>query len=253
MKDDDDYVLDESVQMFWPVCIEPLDEDKWFDDDYDGPTYDTPEEQIPLLPDLFDKFSTSWQSMNSPYAPEDIPKGVKVHGIFFTFDKELGVCVCANYKFSYKLLRSSEAFKKVIKKLADEIETGFDSWLNTHFIFKHDGKRFSITSGASAKRIVAPVECHDQLFFKWDDVDDVGDVEMALSHDNDCFNIIWRPKEHKKEVDRIKDRIERLTKIVAARGENPDEEYCIIEDKKTLEAFEFVKKHKKQYFFGHFN
>lgn len=250
---DDDYVLDEPVQMFWPVCIEPLDEDKWFDDDYDGPTYDTPEEQIPLLPDLFDKFSTSWQAMNSPYAPDDIPDGVKVHGIFFTFDKELGVCVCANYKFSHKLLRSSEGFNKVIKKLAEEIETGFDSWLNTHFTFTHDGKRFDVSSGPSAKRIVARVEGYDQLFFKWDDADDVGDVEMALSHDNDCFNIIWRPKEHKKKLAMVKERLEKLTKIAIASGVNPDEEYCIIEDKKTLEAFKFVNQHKKQYFLGHFN
>ena len=250
---DDDYLLAEPVQMFWPVCIEPLDEDKWFDDDYDGPTYDTPEEQIPLLPDLFNKFSTSWQSMNSPYAPDDIPEGVKVHGIFFTFDKELGVCVCANYKFSYKLLRSSEGFKKAIKKLAEEIEIGFDSWLNTHFTFKHDGKRFDVSSGPSAKRIVARVECYDQLFFKWNDVDDVDDVEMALSHNNDCYNIIWSPKEHKKELARVKERIETFTKIAVARGENPDEDYCIIEDKKTLEAFKFVKQHKKQYFLGHFN
>lgn len=242
-----DISLFRTIQLFWPLLIEPLDEDKWFDDDYDGPRYDTPEQQIPLLPDLFSAFSTSWQSMNSPHSDE-LPKGVYVHGIFFTFDKKLGVCVCANYKISPSILRSTKAFKDTVNWLVDDI--GFDSWLDTHFTFKHDRKRFSLSSSASVERIVAPVECYDRFFFKWDSIEDIDNVELALSRENDAYNIIRRPEEHKKELELVNNRIEDLTKIIEARGCDPNDSESIRRDKRTLKSYEFVNDHKTQYFFG---
>lgn len=247
----DDYLY-ETIQMFWPVSIEPLDEDKWLDDDYDGPTYSTPEEQLPLLPDIFDSFSTSWQSMNSPHS-DQFPKGVRVHGVFFTFDKELGVCVCANYKVKPEVLHSTKKFKHIVNAIAEDIESGFDSWLNTHFYFKHDGKRFSISGGASAKRIVAPVEGYDQLFFKWDDIEDIDDVELALSHDNDAVNIIWKPVEHVPVRERVVKSIDVFTRCAELSGENPDDNYSVKHDRMRLKSFDFVKEHMTQYFFANFS
>lgn len=243
-----DISLFSTIQLFWPLLIEPFDEDEWFDDDYNGPTYDTPEQQIPLLPDLFSTFSTSWQSMNSPHS-DKLPKGVYVHGIFFTFDKKLGVCVCANYKISPDILLSTKAFKDTVNWLADDI--GFDSWLNTHFIFKHDGKRFSLTSSASVERIVAPMECYDQFFFKWDSIEDIDDVDLALSRENDAYNIIRRPEKHKEKLELVNNRIERMSKLIEARGDDPNDSEVIGWDKRTLKSYDFVNDHKAQYFFGH--
>ena len=233
----------ETVQVLWKVYFE-----FWREDDDDPQDAYSAEEQAPLLADMFNAYSHSYQATSSPHS-EHIAAGVREENHFLTFDKELGVCLCVNYGVSEKILYDTEKFKKAIQSIDNDI--GLDCWLNTHFHFKSNGIEYCGWGNHGPVRIVAPVE-GSGLLFKWSSIDEIANVEWALSHDNGAHGVLFDPKEHEAYLKFLNGDIEDMTKFLNenGKGDEVDSNLRIQYDREILQMIEFVKQHKDNFFYG---
>lgn len=238
----------ETVQVYYPLRLEPLNVKGWDDDDYFGPFFNTPEEERQLLPDLMLAFNCSYQSRNEPHYK--LPDGVKSLNYFMTLADGIGLVLCVNYGVEHRILYNTEAFKDALAKASEDIESSFDSWLNTHFEFTSNGVRFDVWGNGEPVRIVAPVGGREQLMFRWDSIKDIEHVEWALGHDNDAHNIMYHAKEHKETVKRTQDRLDRMLAAWANTGIDLDNDPCIQYERNRLAAYKWCRKHKKQFFYA---
>lgn len=229
----------ETVQVLWKVYFE-----FWREDDDDPQDAYSAEEQAPLLADMFNAYSHSYQATSSPHS-EHIAAGVREENHFLTFDKELGVCLCVNYGFSEKIIHDTEKFKKAIQSIDNDI--GLDCWLDTHFHFKSNGIEYCGWGNHGPVRIVAPVE-GSGLLFRWNNIDEIEKVDWAIDNENDALNIVRHPKRHEEELARVNRRIEDITEFLKQAGKDVDGNISIQHDKELLEMFKWVEAHKDRYF-----
>ena len=238
----------ETVQAYYPLRLEPMNVKGWDDDDYTGPFFNTPEEERQMLPDLMLAFNCSYQSRNNPHYK--LPAGVTCLNYFMTFAEGIGLVLCVNYGVEHRILYHTEAFKDALKKVSEDIETSFDSWLNTHFEFTSNKVRFDVWGNGDPVRIVAPVQGREQLMFRWDKIQDIEHVEWALNRDNDAHNIMYHAKEHKETVARTQRRLEWMLKDWAHAEIDINNNPCVQYERDLLEAYKWCEKHKKQFFYA---
>jgi hypothetical protein len=234
----------EVVQLLYALHIRSLEDD---DDDDDGSMYGDAVSQMPIFPDLMAAFTHSSQAVDAPYY--NLPEGVTGSNYFMSFDKELGAVLCVNYNIPHNIIYDTSKFVAAIKAIDADIGRNFDSWINCHFEFKSGGKTFSVWANGEPDRIIAPIE-GTMLRYRWNRIEEIDKVEWALNRRNDAHNIVFRPKLHAEELDRVNRRLKAIVEIVLDRGENPDENICVQDDREQLEMFKWVEAHKDRYFYG---
>lgn len=225
-----------TIQVFWDASLIDLGQ----------PDCDTVslEEQKKVFPALYNVFSTSWQSMNRPHS-DSMPKGVKLTNWFISFDNELGITVCTVYEINNSLIKKTDGLKNIIKKLSDDIDGCFDSWMNTHFGFKVDKTRYSLWAHGWAKKIVAPVDGCCNLMVRWNDVDEIEHADWLMSYRNEAYHILFDKKYHKETESRVRRRIE-----VYKQDESELAKKLLKDDLGLLDMYAFVKKNKDRFFFA---
>lgn len=225
-----------TVQVFWDVSVTNLEQP-----DCDAVSL---EEQKKVLPDLINAYNTSWQSMNQPHS-DMMPKGVALTNWFISFDKELGITVCTVYQINNSLLKKADGLKNTIKKLAEDIDGCFDSWMNTHFTFTVDKTRYSLWAHGWAKKIVAPVDGCNSLMVRWNDVDEIEHADWLMSYRNEAYHIMFEKQYHKETEDRVRRRIE-----VYKLDDGELAKKLLNDDLELLDMYAFVKKNKDRFFFA---
>jgi hypothetical protein len=86
--------------------------------------------------------------------------------------------------------------------------------------------------------------------FRWNNIDEIENVEWAIGYENDALNIVRHPKRHEEELARVNRRIEDITELLKQAGKDVDGNICIQHDKELLEMFKWVEAHKDRYFYG---
>lgn len=237
------HVTYKTVQVLWKVYFE-----YWREGDEDPQDAYAPDEQVPLLADMFNAYSHSYQATSSPHT-ERISEGVKEESHFLTFDKEHGVCLCVNYGIDTRILYDTGKFKKAIEAIDNDI--GLDCWLNTHFCFESKGIEYIGWGNHGPVRIVAPVE-GSGLLFKWSNIDDIDHVDWALSSENGAHGVLFDQKEHEAYLKFLNGDIEDMTKFLNEHGKGDEVESNarIKYDMEILQMIEFVKQHKDNFFYA---
>jgi len=186
-----------------------------------------PEEQKPYIFDLLNAFQTSFMGKSFPLIDDQIPKSVKPGSHFISFDKEHGLVLCVNFFIDYDYMHNTEAIKKILHKLDEELDGQFsDGWGENSFGFKHDGKYvYAEFRSSNLCKIVMPVMGHCSHFnVKWSSIDEIEKVEWMCGMENGAFNMLHRPKFHEENL----------------------KEYSF--SPKMLEKFAYIKEHLDKFF-----
>ena len=186
-----------------------------------------PEDQKPYIFDLLNAFQSSFMGKSFPLIDDQIPKGVKPASHFISFDKEHGLVLCVNFFVDYDYMHSTEAIKKILNKLDEELEKQFsDGWGENSFGFKHDGKDiYAEFKSSNLCKIVMPVMGYcSQFNVKWSSIEEIDKVEWMCGLENGAFNMLYRPEHHEENL----------------------KEYSY--SPKMLEKFEYIKEHLNKFF-----
>lgn len=206
------------IQLFYKIELDvSQDDDKIIE----------PEDQKPYIFDLLNAFQSSFMGKSFPLIDDQIPKGVKPASHFISFDKEHGLVLCVNFFVDYDYMHSTEAIKKILNKLDEELEKQFsDGWGENSFGFKHDGKDvYAQFSTSNLCKIVMPVMSYcSQFNVKWSSIEEIDKVEWMCGLENGAFNMLYRPERHEENL----------------------KEYSY--SPKMLEKFEYIKEHLNKFF-----
>ena len=186
-----------------------------------------PEDQKPYIFDLLNEFQSSFMGKSFPLIDDQIPKGVKPASHFISFDKEHGLVLCVNFFVDYDYMHNTEAIKKILNKLDEELEKQFsDGWGENSFGFKHDGKDvYAEFRSSNLCKIVMPVMGYcSQFNVKWSSIEEIDKVEWMCGLENGAFNMLYRPERHEENL--------------KAYSYSP----------KMLEKFEYIKEHLNKFF-----
>lgn len=206
------------IQLFYKIELDvSQDDDKIIE----------PEDQKPYIFDLLSAFQTSFMGKSFPLIDDQIPKVVKPGSHFISFDKEYGLVLCVNFFVDYDYMHNTEAIKKILNMLDEELEKQFsDGWGENSFGFKHDGKDvYAQFSTSNLCKIVMPVMGYcSQFNVKWSSIEEIDKVEWMCGLENGAFNMLYRPERHEENL----------------------KEYGY--SKKMLEKFEYIKEHLNKFF-----
>lgn len=210
------------IQLFYKIEIDEPIPDEVLND-----PITEPEDQKPYIFDLLNAFQTSFMGKSFPLIDDQIPKGVKPASHFISFDKEYGLVLCVNFFVDYDYMHNTEAIKKIIHKLNEELDGQFcDGWGENSFRFIHDGKTvYADFRTRNLCKIVMPVMGYcSQFNVKWSSIDEIEKVEWMCGMENGAFNMLHRPKHHEENL----------------------KEYGF--SKKMLEKFDYIKEHLDKFF-----
>ena len=210
------------IQMFYKIELNvPTSDDNSSD------TITEPEDQKPYIFDLLNAFQTSFMGKSFPLMDNQIPKDVKPASHFISFDKEHGLVLCVNFFVEYNYMHNTEAIKKILNELNEELENQFsDGWGENSFGFTHDGKEiYAQFSTSNLCKIVMPVMGYcSQFNVKWSSIEEIEKVEWMCGLENGAFNMLHNPKHHEENL----------------------KEYTF--SKRMLEKFDYIKEHLNNFF-----
>lgn len=210
------------IQMFYKIELNvPTSDDNSSD------TITEPEDQKPYVFDLLNAFQSSFMGKSFPLIDDQIPKVVKPASHFISFDKEHGLVLCVNFFVEYNYMHSTEAIKKILNELNEELEKQFsDGWGENSFGFTHDGKDvYAQFSTSNLCKIVMPVMGYcSQFNVKWSSIEEIEKVEWMCGLENGAFNMLHRPERHEQNL----------------------KEYTF--SSRMLEKFDYIKEHLKNFF-----
>ena len=204
------------IQMFYKIELNVSDHDNVLTE---------PEKQKPYIFDLLNAFQTSFMGKTFPLVDEQIPENVKPGSHFISFDNEHGLVLCVNFFIDYNYMHNTEAIKKILRKLNEELDGQFcDGWGENSFGFIYEGEAiYADFKTSNLCKIVMPVMGHCSKFnVKWSSIEEIEKVEWMCGMDNGAFNMLHRPKHHEENL-----------------------KYC---NGIMLEKFEYVKKHLDKFF-----
>ena len=185
------------------------------------------EDQKPYIFDLLNAFQTSFMGKSFPLIDDQIPKDVKPASHFISFDKEHGLVLCVNFFVEYNYMHNTEAIKKILNELNEELENQFsDGWGENSFGFTHDGKEiYAQFSTSNLCKVVMPVMGYcSQFNVKWSSIEEIEKVEWMCGLENGAFNMLHNPKRHEENL----------------------KEYTF--SKRMLEKFDYIKEHLNNFF-----
>lgn len=210
------------IQMFYKIELNvPTSDDNSSD------TITEPEDQKPYIFDLLNAFQTSFMGKSFPLIDDQIPKDVKPASHFISFDKEHGLVLCVNFFVEYNYMHNTEAIKKILNELNEELENQFsDGWGENSFGFTHDGKEiYAQFSTSNLCKVVMPVMGYcSQFNVKWSSIEEIEKVEWMCGLENGAFNMLHNPKRHEENL----------------------KEYTF--SKRMLEKFDYIKEHLNNFF-----
>lgn len=206
------------IQLFYKIELDVSQDDDMVTD---------PEKQKPYIFDLLSAFQTSFMGKSFPLVDDQIPKAVKPGSHFISFDKEHGLVLCVNFFVDYNYMHNTEAIKKILNKLDEELEKQFsDGWGENSFGFVHDGKDvYANFKTRNLCKIVMPVMGYcSQFNVKWSSIEEIEKVEWMCGLENGAFDMLHNPKRHEENL----------------KG------YSF--SKKMLEKFDYIKEHLNKFF-----
>ena len=223
------------IQLFYKIEInapasdnlkEPEDQKPYVFELFND-TITEPEDQKPYIFDLLNAFQSSFMGKSFPLIDDQIPKGVKPASHFISFDKEHGLVLCVNFFVDYDYMHNTEAIKKILNKLDEELEKQFsDGWGENSFGFNHDGKDvYAEFRSSNLCKIVMPVMGYcSQFNVKWSSIEEIDKVEWMCGLENGAFNMLHRPERHEENL--------------KAYSYSP----------RMLEKFDYIKEHLNNFF-----
>lgn len=223
------------IQLFYKIEInapasdnlkEPEDQKPYVFELFND-TITEPEDQKPYVFDLLNAFQSSFMGKSFPLIDDQIPKGVKPASHFISFDKEHGLVLCVNFFVDYDYMHNTEAIKKILNKLDEELEKQFsDGWGENSFGFNHDGKDvYAEFRSSNLCKIVMPVMGYcSQFNVKWSSIEEIDKVEWMCGLENGAFNMLHRPERHEENL--------------KAYSYSP----------RMLEKFDYIKEHLNNFF-----
>lgn len=190
-------------------------------------------EQRKILPEFLSWYSPTWFAKNFPHNEEDLPKGVKAHKHFVSFDPDKGLTLCVEYLIDENIVMDTDEFKKTLGELVDDAEGQFsDGWGESfeQHCFRIGEEVYYPRADSDIHGIVASVGFSESLMVKWKSIDEIEHVDWMLSYNNDAANMLFHEDQHKRVV-------ERETKLATA-----------LRNTETLDMIKYVETQRDKFF-----